>query len=380
MPVFETPQVSNDQRALIDKIELSRGRLKFQLEQNAREWHGSLRRDMAARADRGSNSIEGYHASIDDAKAIAVGDATTAASPNISTIYAGYQRAMRYVLQCGADPSFTYAAATIKAIHFMIMDGDQRTSPGQWRTSDIWVQDRDGNAVYQGPSPALVPALIDELIASLDDRTSAPDEEPHTLVRAAMAHLNLVMIHPFRDGNGRASRALQTLVLLRDGVLGREFSSIEEQLGRETQDYYRALSTVGSDSWNPSGDASSWVTFALQAHLRQAQRTEDRFAASEMLWQNLATLVDAQSLHPRMTNALFDAITAGVVRNQSYRRSVEILDPTGITDATAGKDLGKLVAAGLLIKHGSKRGTSYTASVALMDSVGLRPQQLALFN
>ena len=79
------------------------------------------------------------------------------------------------------------------------------------------------------------------------------------MIRAAMAHLNLVMIHPFRDGNGRMARCLQTLVLAREGILSPEFSSIEEYLGRNTQAYYDVLADAGAGHWQPERDARPWV-------------------------------------------------------------------------------------------------------------------------
>ena len=66
--------------------------------------------------------------------------------------------------------------------------------------------------VGEGPEYEYVPSLIDELIDEL-----AQDRDGPPLVRAAMAHLNLVLIHPFRDGNGRMARCLQSLVLVREG-------------------------------------------------------------------------------------------------------------------------------------------------------------------
>ena len=67
--------------------------------------------------------------------------------------------------------------------------------------------------MYAGPDARDIPALMDELVADV----SAPNgRDPFVL--AAMAHLNLVMIHPFRDGNGRMARALQTLVLTHAGL------------------------------------------------------------------------------------------------------------------------------------------------------------------
>ena len=85
-----------------------------------------------------------------------------------------------------------------------------------------------------------------------------------------MAHLNLAMIHPFKDGNGRMARVLQTLVLARERAGRPEFSSIEEYLGRNTDAYYAILQQVGQGRWNPHRDALPWVRFCLIAHYRQA--------------------------------------------------------------------------------------------------------------
>src|SRR3990172_4743171 len=97
------------------------------------------------------------------------------------------------------------------------------------------------------------------------------EEQGPAIVRAAIAHLNLVLIHPFRDGNGRMARCLQTLVLAREQILEPIFCSIEEYLGRNTLAYYDILAEVGGGSWQPERDALPWVRFSLTAHLRQAR-------------------------------------------------------------------------------------------------------------
>ena len=94
-------------------------------------------------------------------------------------------------------------------MHFMLLDHELSTMPGRYRTREIFVRDdRRGVNVYRGPDGDLVPELMRALSESLA-KPSADDP----LVRGAMAHLNLVMIHQFRDGNGRMARALQTMVL-----------------------------------------------------------------------------------------------------------------------------------------------------------------------
>ena len=85
-----------------------------------------------------------------------------------------------------------------------------------------------------------------------------------------MAHLNLVSIHPFRDGNGRVARIVQSLVLAKEGLLRPELVSIEPYLGRHTREYYAALEEVQGPSFDPARDASAWVEFCIEAHVFEA--------------------------------------------------------------------------------------------------------------
>jgi Fic family protein len=134
-----------------------------------------------------------------------------------------------------------------------------RNRPGQWRSGSVYVyRERTGETVYEGPDLDQVPSLMGELVLSLNEPSSTP-----RLVQAAMAHLNLVMIHPFRDGNGRMARCLQSLILARGGVLAPVFVSVEEYLGRNTEAYYAVLTEVGKGTWQSTNDASSWLRFSL---------------------------------------------------------------------------------------------------------------------
>ena len=110
------------------------------------------------------------------------------------------------------------------------------------------------------------------------------------VVRSAMAHLNLVMIHPFRDGNGRMARALATLVLTRSDIGEPEFSSIEEWLGANTEDYYSVLAHTGHGSWQPRADPHLWLTFNLRAHHMQAQTVARRVNEAGQTWSELDVL------------------------------------------------------------------------------------------
>jgi Fic family protein len=237
-----------------------------------------------------------------------------------------------------------------------------KNRPGRWRAGSIFVRnDTTGEIVHEGADIEHVPSLMRELAADLNADSNSPD-----IVRAAMAHLNLVMVHPFRDGNGRMARCLQSLVLARSGVLSPVFMSIEEYLGRNTQAYYDVLAAAGGGSWQPGRDARPWIRFTLTAHLRQARTMLQRVRETGRMWSELERLVEGRRLPERSIMALFDAMIGLRVRNATYRAYFED-SPEEITEATAGRDLRALVEADLLQATGEKRGRHYVARSELRE-------------
>jgi Fic family protein len=317
---------------------------------------------LGARAIQGSNSIEGYEVSVEDAMAAIGGEEPADAKLDDWNAVSGYRRAMTYVLQLAHDEHFQYSPQILRSLHFMMTEYALDASPGLWRPGPIWIRnDATGEVVYEGPPADEVPGLVQEL----SDDLSREDETP-VLVRAAMAHLNLVMIHPFRDGNGRMSRCLQTLVLAREQILAPAFSSIEEYLGRNTQAYYRVLQQVGSLTWQPQRDARSWIRFCLEAHFVQASSVLRRVKESEEIWTRLEAVCSEKRLPPRVLSALFDATIGMKVRNSSYRAALAMSDET-ISNQLATDDLRAMVNAGLLRRFGARRGSYYQAADPLQS-------------
>jgi Fic family protein len=355
--LFRTPKIQSRERAVIREIVDLNDRLQLRLHTPSR-WRGSLRRVQFARVVQGSNSIEGYNASLDDAAAIDLGEAPLDASEETRVAIKGYADAMTYVLQLHKEPNFHFGEQLLKSLHFMMMSHDLKKNPGLWRPGSIWVEhEQSGEIVYEGPDRELVPGLMQALV-----RTLEASDDAHPMIRAAMAHLNLVMIHPFSDGNGRMGRCIQSLVLARHGVLSPVFCSIEEYLGQNTPAYYDVLALVGQGRWNPNGDALPWVRFVLTAHLRQARTTLRRAQEVERQWIELDRLVTRHRLNPRTTVALYEAMIGFRVRNATYRAIVRDEEDHELTEQAATRDLKQLHDVGLLIPHGEKRGRFYTAS------------------
>lgn len=362
-----THKLAAHDHVVIDEIHAIRDQLASVLRPPKR-WTGGLRRTSQARAIQGSNSIEGYNVTEQDAAAAVEDEPPLSTDDRTWAEIRAYRRVLTYVVHVGAEPGFEIDESSIRSMHFMLLEHELSRSPGRYRTGPIYVHDEaKGRAVYEGPDPAVVPDLMRSLAASLSSR------EGDAMVRAAMAHLNLVMIHPFRDGNGRMARALQTMVLAQDQVLEPTFSSIEEWLGHNTQHYYNVLAATGGGAWHPDRDGRLWVKFNLRAHHMQAQTLRRRVAEAESQWALIDTLTSQHGLPERTGDAIFDALLGLRVTRPSYVKRSEV------EDRTATRDLARLVELGLLEPHGQTRARYYTAGGVLREHMErFRDQREAL--
>jgi Fic family protein len=358
--LYKTPQLDERELAVLDEIGRLRSGLRGQIAA-PRRWSGSLRRLSFARAVQASNTIEGYNATLDDVDAVIAGEEPLDANEETRHALAGYRDAMTYVLQIAADPYFHFDESLVRSLHFMMVGYSLAKNPGRWRPGAIWIRNEaSGEIVYEGPDATLVPELMSEFACCVNEPEGAAP-----IVRAAMAHLNLVLIHPFSDGNGRMARCVQTLVLAREQVLEPPFASIEEYLGRNTPAYYAVLAEVAQGHWSPERDARPWLRFCLTAHLRQAKTLIWRFELSELLWEACASEVEKAHLPERAITLLFNTAIGLRARNSTYREWVG----EGLTNNTASRDLQAVAEAGLVVAHGERRGRYYTASERLQQIV-----------
>jgi Fic family protein len=313
-------------------------------------WTGFLRRNLTARAVQGSNSIEGYNVTFEDAVAAVEGEDPMDAAPEPWAAVVGYRNALTYVMQLSDDIHFNLNEELIRALHNLMLLHDPTKNPGRWRPGTIYVRrEPSGEILYAGPDAEDVPTLMQEFV---ENNRKISDTSVHAIVRAAMAHLNLVMIHPFSDGNGRMGRAVQTLVLARADILSPPFCSIEKWLGARgnTQAYYDVLAQVGGGAWHPERDARPWVQFCLRAHLQQALTVSRRVKETEKLWNELEVELARRKLDDRMIPALYDAAIGIRVRSARYRLVADV------SNQVATRDLHMLVGEGFLEPKGEKRG------------------------
>jgi len=356
--IFRPPALTAEDQQILGMIEEQKKRLRYLSDSHPRRWTGLLSRNVFARAIQGSNSIEGYNVSEEDAIAAVQDEEPLDAKTEAWRALVGYREALTYIINLAGDPYFEYHQQLIRSLHFMMLNYAMPKHPGQWRPGSISViQDGTGQVMYQAPDVEMVPSLMAELIDQLRESTGVP-----VIVRAAMAHLNLTMIHPFSDGNGRMARALQTLVMARDGAPNPIFLSIEEWLGRNRQAYYDVLALVGKGNWHPEMDTLPWIRFCIRAHYQQMTTIIRRDEQMAKIWTKIVTLVRDLNLPTRCEMPLVDAAYGRRITRPSYINEASITEAKEVTEFVASRDLRRLSDLGVLIPHGEKRGRYYTGS------------------
>lgn len=353
--IFAAPLIEGQLEERLSELNALRRKLGSEVTTRSR-WIGSLRRQVRAAAIESSTSIEGFSVSPDEALALTSGRQLPDQGDEDQLAVACYAQAMDHVGTMAVDPSFRWLDRVILDLHFEACYFQRDKDPGLWRTGPIGVTGADGSLEYQGPDAEDVVSLMDEVLAWL------AQDEPETdiVIKAAMAHLNVTSVHPFRDGNGRIARIVQSLVLARGGLGAPEFFSIEEYLGEHTSDYYAALREAQGGSYQPQRDATGWVAFCLEAHSSQAQRRLVQVEQAATRWQHLEELVAQRGWPDRIVIALEQSLLGGTDRGR-YGEEADV------SPATASADLRRLLDAGLVDQRGRGRSSGYVASDELRD-------------
>lgn len=348
--IFQTPALNGKLTAQLDELSGLRAKLGSEVGTRSR-WIGSLRRQVRASSIESSTSIEGFSVSLEEAVALTSGQHVPDQGDEDQLAVACYAQAMDHVGTMAVDPSFRWLDRVVLDLHFDACSFQRDKDPGLWRTGPIGVSGADGSLEYRGPDAGEVASLMGEVLAWL----AAEEPDTDVFVKAAMAHLNVTSVHPFRDGNGRIARIVQSLVLARGGFGSPEFFSIEEYLGEHTGEYYAALRETQGGSYRPGRDATGWVTFCLEGHISQARRRLAQVEQAASRWQRLEELAERRGWPDRIVIALEQSLLGGTDR-------ARYAEEAGVSPATATADLRRLLDASLVDQRGRGRSSGYLAS------------------
>jgi Fic family protein len=199
--------------------------------------------------------------------------------------------------------------------------------------------------VFETASPFDTPRRMEELIAWLDEQ--GREKRLHPLLVVAIFVVVFLEIHPFQDGNGRLSRILTTLLLLRAGYAYVPYSSLESIIEQSKESYYISLRRTQGTIRSAEPDWNPWIEFFLRALHRQKTRLEKKMERERIILADMpelsVTLLELAREHGRIT----------------------VAEAARITDAsrhTIKDHLKALVDQGHLILRGAGRGAWYGLS------------------
>jgi len=204
---------------------------------------------------------------------------------------------------------------------------------------------------YEAPAAALLPKEMSAFVAwanGADDKTDA-------VLRAALAHLWFVTIHPFDDGNGRIARAIADWQLARSENSTQRFYSMSAQIRLERNDYYEILERTQKGSL----DVTPWMTWCLGCLGRAFDGTETTLAAvlrKARFWDSLARV----AINERQ-RAILNGLLDGFDGKLTTKKWAAI---TKCSHDTALRDIQSLIENGILKQdEGGGRSTSYSLSL-----------------
>lgn len=181
----------------------------------------------------------------------------------------------------------------------------------------------------------------EEAMRSLIDWYNS-DFETHALVKSSVFCYEFVSIHPFQDGNGRLSRLLSTLLLLKHGYKWIQYVSFEHEIEHRKAEYYRVLRACQAQ--RPNEVINEWIRFYFDA-------------LSNIQTQLKAKLEDEgfeKLLSPREKSILV------FIADHPGCRSGQISQKLDIPSPTVKRTLSEMTSKGLIQKYGSGPGTNYS--------------------
>jgi Fic family protein len=260
---------------------------------------------------------------------------------------AGYAETMELVFQSWGE--ITLTENHVKQLHRDLLRYSEKDAHhrGSYKTqpNNVAAFDEAGNQigiVFETASPFDTPQRMSELIAWTSDAYSS--RQLHPLLVTAIFTVVLLEIHPFQDGNGRLSRILTTLLLLRAGYSYVPYSSLESVIEQSKEGYYLALRQTQVTVRTNAPDWQPWVTFFLRALQQQMKRLANKVEREKIVIAALPELSVRIIEHAREHGR----VTIG-----------DIVRLTGTSRNTLKQHFRQLVAEGHLALHGSGRGAWY---------------------
>ncbi|MCI0437736.1 MAG: Fic family protein [Chloroflexi bacterium] len=301
-----------------------------------------IRREIQVKRASGTTRIEG--AGLDEAEVsklinkTSIGKLDEDEQANVNAL-----EAYKFIDFLSDQPDIPIDELVIRELNRYFMRGaDEVLTPGVYRRG----QNRVGN--FNPPDQGDVPSLMRSFALWLRQ-----ESDIHPVLKAGIAHIHLVAIHPFWDGNGRTARGLSTLILQRSPYGFKKLLSLESYLFAIRDLYFAAIERTLENSFSEKYDITHWLDFFVFALRIEVDGLIGQLTDWHRMMDRLHESLAKSGVLPRQTDALFFAEWTGQITRSDY------LEVTGVSSATASRDLAELVKEGFLVAEGNRRTRVY---------------------
>jgi Fic family protein len=309
-------------------------------------WEARFREDALVRTVHHGTHIEGNELSLSEAERLLAGAKIVGRERDIQEVL-NYRNVLKFIEEYDKKE---VSEETLKHIHELtvhrILPDD---ATGAYRKTQVVVKNSQTGEVTFRPPPAIeVPFLLSSFLQWLSDSTV---DDIHTVLKAGIAHYEVVRIHPFLDGNGRVARAIATLVLTKAGYDIKRFFSLEEYYDREPVSYYEALQNVAK----MSGNLTPWLEYFTEGLAIELTRIKDKVKSlSTDLKLKKSLGGQPLSLTERQIKIVEFVQENGFLQNKAFFELFPM-----ISEDTVLRELKDLIKKGILKKEGTTKGVRY---------------------
>ena len=319
------------------------------IERREKQTLKELKSIATVRSIGASTRIEGSHLSDKEVEVLIENLDISKLTDRDTQEVAGYYDALNLIGESYRDISVS--ESSIKHLHNVLMKHSTKDSyhKGDYKINSNRVErnevDGSKTPIFETTPPGW--ATQDAMRQLIEWYNN--DSSTHPLIRSAIFVYEFLSIHPFQDGNGRLSRLIATLLLLKSGYVWIEYVSFEHEIEYRKKEYYKRL--MEAQRRRPGEDVTEWVLFFLdclkniQSQLLQKVKEKEKRESVGLREQFIYTLVEHNP-----------GISSG-----------EIAKKLKMPNSTVKRILSDLVTMRNLIVHGAGRGTSY--SIAATDLI-----------
>lgn len=313
-------------------------------------WEKQFREDAIVRTAHHGTHIEGNKLDFTEAREVLLGKEVVGRPRDVQEVI-NYRKVLALIEDEAKRKIERIVEDLLKKIHrtvaHNILPADQT---GTYRVKQVVIRNSEtGEVTFRPPAPIEVPFLMREFLYWLNRTT---DDDMHPVLKAGVAHHELVRIHPFVDGNGRVARTVATLILFLGRYDIRQFFSLEEYYDKSAISYYEHLKKASN------GDLDSWLEYFTEGVAIEFERIKKKISKLSKDSQLKRKLGGEQIfLSERQVKIIEYIQSVGYLQNQTFSE----LFPK-ISEDTVLRDIQYLTQKGIVKKIGKTKAARYVTT------------------